>query len=161
MEIWNQNKILLWDMTDLWLVCTFALNTNTINKFNSALFELKTMKWYVWSAAARFMDISHIASSITKCFLYYPPLSSSMFSEAVSMLRHQIDFSWGWFLHVGLSSHEQNIVHPSWEQLQEAVLHPDVLQLQGISRSISGGIDSVSGCTVRGSTTPWWSTSET
>ena len=41
------------------------------------------------------------------------------------------------FLHISPPSHEQNIVHPSLEQLQEAFLHPDVLQLQWISRSMS------------------------
>ena len=45
--------------------------------------------------------------------------------------------------------HVQHIGHHSWEQLQEALLHPDVLQLQWISRSMSRGTDGISGCTVR------------
>ena len=35
-------------------------------------------------------------------------------------------------------------MHLSWEQLQEAVLYPDVLQLQSISRGMSGGTDGAS-----------------
>ena len=41
------------------------------------------------------------------------------------------------FLHISPPSHEQHILQPSVEQLQEAVLHSDVMQLQWISRSMS------------------------
>ena len=95
------------------------------------------------------------------CFLYYPSLMSLMSSMAFSNVPASADwFCVRGFLHISPPSHGQNIVHPSLEQLQDAVLHPDVLQLQWISRSMSGGADSVSGGTVRGRRIPWWSTSQ-
>ena len=96
------------------------------------------------------------------CSLYYPPLVSLLSSMAFSNVPASSDwFCVRGFLHIiSPPSHEQNIVHPSLEQLQGAVLHPDVMQLQWISRSMSGGADSVSCGTVRGSGIPWLSTSQ-
>jgi len=64
------------------------------------------------------------------------------------------------FMHASPPSHKPNIVHPSLEQLQAAVRHPELLQLQLISCSICEGELSVPRGTVRGRRIPWWSHSQ-
>ena len=70
-------------------------------------------------------------SSTLICFLYYHSLMSLMSSMAFSTAPASSDwFRVRGFLHISPPSHEQNIVLPSLKQLQEAFLHPGVLQLQ-------------------------------